>query len=1065
MSQSKKSNHSKKTKETSHPKDLQRNPFNAKTPLLAIRRFFTEREEIWLSFLFAFGAMLCAYMLFGVWPRGEKSVLCLDLNAQYVYYHVYMRDAIFGPDSILYSWSRNFSGEFVGIIGYYLFSPFNFLVWVFPMSMVTEGLLLMILVKIGMIAVTMSIYLSVWRGFSKHIALMFSVMYALTSYNIVQTMNPMWLDGVMMLPLIVMGIEALLKQGRFKLLIFALAYSFITNFYIGFMLGIFAAMYFVYYALTSRRYTKANFILIAKRTGLFAAASGISVMLSAFILLPVYASLSLGKFDFSVPDYSMQASFEMFDMTRKLFLNSYDTVRMEGLPFIFVGTLALLLIPAYFACSRIRRTRRIGGIILMLALIYSMVITPIDMLWHGGQMPNWLPYRYSFILGFLILVFSAETLQHIRKVSRYTVGASAIIFGALLVYWQIADTFHPDLGAEGRDLFPFRDTVIPALVMLAIFTLIVILAKKKLPKYNVISMILLAIVCIEMTFNAVEGLKGQDVDITYSDRDSWNSMVFTREVTDRLNAEMTARGEFYRMEKNFMRSANDPMALRMRGVTHSSSMLNANALHVMNGFGYAARSHSARYWGATPLTDDLFAFRYVLSSNASYSQRHHSSIKSSDNIDVYVNENVLPMAYLVNPRVRDFRLVDADVFGNQTRLLTDMLGDLQESPVFVRMTWVDKRPENLAHKMIGDYHAYERTAERTNAHIQYDFVADADGDVFMYFPTNFERRLNLWLQRRDPRGREFDPPVQFLGQMYETDHHHIQHLGYFREGEAFMLTVSLQPEGTVMYFRDQIFMRLDSGRLDTDIERIHQMNENTNFTAINDRHLQITTNHSEEMFLFTSIPNEPGWRAYVNGRRVPIEGVVNWTADEPVPTGRLEGVREFFRQMFNIGEKDDKGRRVPTVIEMQSVEHSGFIGFLVPAGENVIELRFFPNHMPFGIALTFAGIAGFVLLIVVTGMLRKRGQPELAAADIDGEIRLDAEDDNDLTLRLDSSEPRSAVEEILAEIGIDMDEDANRSKSRKAKSRETAVRAAIVEVDDYDGYDEDYVFDDEADES
>jgi uncharacterized membrane protein YfhO len=1034
---------------TNHPKDLRSNPFipkfSLKNPTPAIRRFFVEREEIWLSFVFAFGAMFCAYMIFGVWPRGERSVLCLDLNAQYVYYHIYMRDALFGPESIFYSWSRNFSGEFVGIIGYYLFSPFNFLVWIMPVEYVTEGLLLMIVTKIGSIGATMAIYLGYWRGFSKHTTVMFSVMYALTSYNIVQTMNPMWLDGVMALPLIVMGIEALLKQGKYRLLVGSLAYAFITNFYIGFMLGIFAAIYFVYYALTSRKWDKANFIVILKRTGLFAAAAGISVMMSAFIILPVYASLSLGKFDFSEPNFASRLSFEMFDLTRKLFMNSYDTVRMEGLPFLFSGTLVMLLLPAYFVCGRIRRARRFGGFMLLLVLTWSMIITPIDMLWHGGQMPNWLPYRYSFILGFLAIAFGAEAFKNIRKISDISLGAITIVFGSLLFYWNMADTFKPNLGRDGRDVFPTNESIYPAVAALIIISLFVICAKNRLRKMNVFSMVLLGIVCVEMTVNAVHGLHGQNTDITYSTRPSWESIVITREVTDELNAGMDERGEFYRMEKNFMRSANDPMALRMRGVTHSSSMLNANALHTMSGFGYAARSHSARYWGATPLTDDLFGFRYTLSAPT----RHHSSVESRDDITVTTNHDVLPIAYLVDRQVEHFRLERNDVFGNQNRLLSSMLGDVQANPYFVRMTWEDRRPnENLEHKMIGEYHAYERTRERVNAHIQYDFTAEVAGDVYMYFPTGFERKTNLWLQRYDPRGDEYNPEAHFIGQMYETDHHHIHHVGHFEEGERFMVTVSLAPESTIMYFRDQIFVRLDRERLEADVQRIHDLNANSTFEAVSNRRLRITTNHEEEQLLFTSIPMEPGWRAYVNGQRVPIQGIVNWTASEPAdPPGLFGRIKNFFVVFFDIGEKDDKGDRIVEPVEMHDVERSGFMAIAVPAGENEIELRFFPNMMPMGIALSFAGIAAFLLLGAVLHFFKNRPNSKLALAQ--GKSGDFDKDGGDMT----SESGGSSVARILAEIGVDMDADDSGGTSDKSRLRR------LLEHDEYEGYDEDYIKD------
>ena len=59
-------------------------------------------------------------------------------------------------------------------------------------------------------------------------------------------------------------------------------------------------------------------------------------MISCYMLIPVYNSLSYGKFDFSEPDYSsVYTNFNLIEFLDKLFPNTYDTVRMSGLPFIY----------------------------------------------------------------------------------------------------------------------------------------------------------------------------------------------------------------------------------------------------------------------------------------------------------------------------------------------------------------------------------------------------------------------------------------------------------------------------------------------------------------------------------------------------------------------------------------------------------------------------------------------------------------------------------------------------------------------------------------------------------
>ena len=48
-----------------------------------------------------------------------------------------------------YNWSRNLSGEFMGIIGYYLASPFTLIVMLLPEKFMLSSLLIMQLCKVG----------------------------------------------------------------------------------------------------------------------------------------------------------------------------------------------------------------------------------------------------------------------------------------------------------------------------------------------------------------------------------------------------------------------------------------------------------------------------------------------------------------------------------------------------------------------------------------------------------------------------------------------------------------------------------------------------------------------------------------------------------------------------------------------------------------------------------------------------------------------------------------------------------------------------------------------------
>ena len=211
------------------------------------RTFLYSKRIYIFAFLIPAVALFIAYAFFGIYPFGKESVLVLDLNGQYVYYYENLRDALHGNGSLVNSWSRNLSGETIGIFAYYLASPFMLIVMLLPRSIMTASILIMQLCKVGTASVTMCHFLGNHKKMSGSTSLIFSVIYSLMAYMIVQLMDPMWLDGLIYLPLICKGIDKLVDEKKWLYLVIPLTLMFIANFYIGWMVAIFCIIYFLAY--------------------------------------------------------------------------------------------------------------------------------------------------------------------------------------------------------------------------------------------------------------------------------------------------------------------------------------------------------------------------------------------------------------------------------------------------------------------------------------------------------------------------------------------------------------------------------------------------------------------------------------------------------------------------------------------------------------------------------------------------------------------------------------------------------------------------------------------------
>ncbi len=891
--------------------------------LLNACAFLQKNYAYFLSFLLPAVILFVAYIIFGVWPFGERSVLSLDLNAQYVYYFDYMYDVFAGDESLFYSWSRNLSGEFAGIIGYYLASPFNLLVWIWCREWITEGLLTMILAKAAASGLTMCFFLKKQRGCSDVTSLIFSVMYALCGFFVVQTMNPMWLDGIVGLPLVIMGVERICDKRKFLLYVLSLVYVFVANFYIGYMTGIFSALYFLYYLASGKSKNKV-FGEYCGATLMYGAASVSGILMSCFMIVPVYKSLSNGKFEFSTPDYSLYENFDIADIFIKLFPTTYDTVRMEGMPILYAGTLSLVFVVIYFLTRKFSARERISGGVLVGFLTLCMYIRPVDMMWHGGQLPNWLPYRYSFLISFLIVIFAAQAFENIKSIRGRSFGTA---FGILLAMLLFADMNNDS---------EYYDVVLNVAIPLAVLAVICIIAyvfRKYADSFGM-KLTICTLICLECLLNTTMSLFQMHEDIVFSGRASYRwDIPYTRDVTEQVHK---LDDGFYRMEKTYHRCVNDPIALRMYGMSHSSSTLNSTAITLLKQLGFTSREHYSRYDGATVLTDDIFGVKYLLAKyDKSQPYTETLPVESDQGISVYINEDALGFAYLADKSAAELDISSYVILHDdetsetaeaaeeekffpveqpfllQNELAKSLAGEDQQD-VFLPLTDLEFDSENIRLGSTTDaHHSYRKKDEADEAWISWNITAEADGPVYMYLPTIYEREAKLYING------------EYRANYYLYENYSIEYLGTYKQGESFELKLELLD--SALYFKEAQFYYADMGALEQFSSAMAEKNSATTLQRTEGDRLELTVNADEDSLLFTTIPMEEGWTVLIDGEEAPIIGTMN----------------------------------------------NALIAVEVPAGEHEIILDFFPAGMKAGLLLTAGGVMLLAIMLIVSHIMRK----------------------------------------------------------------------------------------------
>ena len=250
----------------------------------------TQKLLLGACFFCPFFLLLLLLAVDGVAPFGDASLLFADAKGQYVSYFLFYRETLLHGGDLFYTFEKILGGSVSGLYAYYLASPFNLIFLLFPAEKLPLAFDWMVVLKLSCCGLTMGLFLR-HRHPLTPFTLLFTTAYALCGYNNAFSWCTMWTDGVILLPLVALGIHHICEGERPWLYLFSLAAAILFCFYIGYMLCLFALLYFL--SLTAVR-TESLRTLNIRSVGRFALASLLAGALSAVLWVPGVLALRGG---------------------------------------------------------------------------------------------------------------------------------------------------------------------------------------------------------------------------------------------------------------------------------------------------------------------------------------------------------------------------------------------------------------------------------------------------------------------------------------------------------------------------------------------------------------------------------------------------------------------------------------------------------------------------------------------------------------------------------------------------------------------------------------------------
>ena len=832
--------------------------------------------------LIAFFATLLAFAVVfainGITPFGARNSLTSDLGAQYGPYLLGYRNALSGGESLLYSQGLGMGQNTLGVFAYYLSSPLNLMVFLFPQAHLQEFITILIMVKFAFAGAFMTWLLDRKFKDKDKMTILFGMLYPLCAFAIVFMFNIMWLDGFALLPLVVLMTEKFMDNRRcWPKLTILLLILFVSGYYMAYMIGIFAFLYLLCNMGYRGEFSKERQNDGVKKVGTFILSAVIAGMMSACVLIPA-ALDTLGNGDYTKSSgMNMDPTFPLLSLVDQ-FVEKGAADISKNLPFLFCGMTVLLLCILFFLNKSICKKLRIGIGIVFGFGIFSFHFPFLNKAWHLFDDPNWFRFRFSYLLTFVMILVAYYSYQHMKEAGRKAfLIATGIICGMLFISQSLGQMKETDN------------------TFFATFALLILTASlfygKTLEKWPEVianlkragTLLLILVILVESVAFVPRCFMAQ---VFGARKDAPEFAEMVEDIQELASKE--EQGPWYRSEihgqwNSFLLPNTVPFYTNTQGISIFASMANKKTDHFLKQLGYRANYNyfSVEHMNSIMPADSILGIRYTMSTEHALSDLRYAA--NVGKYYLYENDCALPIAFLAQKEAASFdgyqlekdndkkdyfdfqekwigslSGLDAsdiyDTFSAEWEVLNGQTTDIQPSnalnngdKITNTLNHEKKDPKNKA------LHYYLRNNTKIAMVLRTKITVDKTDPIYMVIPFMHMQCVNRVLVN--------DKEINSVDN--SSYYSQILNLGSFQEGET--IKVEIRTSDDVFYCLDPIFAYVNTSNV---IKHTDALNAGVANVNVKNGRVSLMTSSDSDKLLVTTVPFEKGWRVCVDGQEV-----------------------------------------------------------------------------------------------------------------------------------------------------------------------------------------------------
>ena len=800
-----------------------------------------------LAFFIPIIIVLIILKIKDIYPLGKYTPRLYDSFHQYTSFFLAYKNFSF------YSLKTGLGFNLYGTATYYLLSPLNILFIFSNIFNIDLIFTIIYLIKIGLASLFMMILLN---NTTKHkSSLLFGIIYGLSGFIITYYYNIMWHDSVYMLPLVILGLNRLINKDKPLLYLITLSLTIIFNYYTGYMVCIFALLFFIFSVINlekeKRKKAIINFIVYSLLAGL----------ISSVVLLPAFYSLLMGKASgYLRNDYTKYSGINknVYLFFYKLAPGTYINGNQANGPMIIYSTLfSFVLFILTIFNKKYDLKYKLSLVIFFLVFLLSFTFNLFDYAWQFFQRPVWWNNRYAFIFSFFIIYFAYQNYVNKNAIdTKNNIYYPLTIISTLALFTVSFYEAYITIGTSSTRVF-----------IIIMFAISILFTFSYFYYYNVtvFKKYILSLVILELCLNTFFAFHNNT-----SHREVESLKVYNTNMTKIIDK--IPNKELYRAELIDKHVYNDGLIYGYNGINYFNSVRNQNYVNFCeNIVELKVDSHCSttlNYFD--PILFNLFNIKYLVGNDQNY---YHVYTKYN-NTYIYETDFDSSYGYLVNSNIKSLKLSNKDdKFTNLTKILNTMINENNIYYKELNLLDYDYQIDNGYYK---DNHIYPNN-DKNAITVTATFISKEDQLIVPKSPTSFNKNIIIKI----------------------NDQSYITNGSYYLAKKGDLVSISVSYDSKKNTLNTFPFYTMNLKVLN---DAINKLDTNKLVLTKNASHLiEGTVNVSNNKTLFLSLPYEKGFIIKVDGKITSYQKILDSFVAIDLEAGNHTITIDYVSQGFNMG--------------------------------------------------------------------------------------------------------------------------------------------------------------------